>query len=1520
MKTTSSSSSVSGRSRRSTSDALGKRGTALSLSLSLSFSAPTKMTVARHARALLHGSLLLTWLSLSLPLLAGEAQSQSALRLQLRSQDGAVTVRGPQPTHPFAPAALTFETQAGRSGFQSTKEAVTAVWEKPLLRLQAQGAVSFWVCPRPAAHGRVQDARAFTTRNLDAGAVLSFTSTGGSWRIGAMETRAPEAKPSASAIAHEDPAGLGDGFATAENNGDTAGTAALDEAHRPVGHFRARFAARCFSESEVGRVVFAHQPVFAWNQWHHVVWTWRSVHVRCYIDGALAGTGLLPSRLAPGEATRLSVTAGRDLLTDICLFDRFLTEDEAASLTTGKDGPDLPSSASLRAWVDWGALTGRALLYVDAAQLPQAHRLEARVCRQGDTAPLARSEARAHASGLTEWIVPVTEPKALNEGTYQAEITAFDAGGKALATARSAQWKNPKRDLAWLGCPHGLDAAETILPPYTPIERKGGVFCFSRRQMELARTGLPKWIRADRRELLAGPVALAIKTPDGVMSFPGGPGLTLGEHAGHATSWTALSTSPDGHRLRICGRMEYDGVTRFDVAFEPAAPLAVQGVVLRLPYADDLPRLCHAMATSYIHRFMEIRRCRDGEGWEVAHLMWSSHAEYDQPRPPGVVLDSRWVGDLPTATRYRFTPFFHVGNFARGLAWFADNDRGWHHAFPEVPPMQLKVTDTEKALLLNVVARPVQLTEPLRFRFYLLANPFKPLPKDWRTWQLHGGGVRDRLRARSRATWNWHMGDYAKSFYPYPGGVMEKDYDDWRGAFSPDDSAIDAPFINFAIPAGSGIPSDPQFRLDCAVDPDSYRCHVNRPVADYFAYWAERTAREIGQEGNYIDEYYSDLCTRNPLASDASYIRADGTRALGYRFLEGRDFFRRLKHIYTQSGSPRSIHIHSTNLKVTPMLTFADLSMDGEHPQIWMERFTNFYALYHPLRVRGYLSGIPFGCVGLQMTAARVPEGFADRFTYSRTMLGQTLACSVLPSVPAFPVEGVRINNLRAAFGVGEETFEELRIWNEAEWLPDTAVEPERLEMGGIRCRETGEALLYVINPSEPSLNRGVTGYHPESFRPTQYTVQNGFDRLDLGAPHVHGWDAESGVSLQMANGNAKVLCPVDDMRVLWLRGASTPQAPRPEGCTLGVDFADGTTPRFGGGLLPPAQVRNSEDRSAIPPDCRSYAIGYPLIPDWRHGAVALEVALPPVNRLPTAVVGMRHHVDIDLRWILLPDNRVGLELGTREVPWSENPRWDQRIVPETMRHTVVCPLVPGRAGALVHLVVSWTLGQTVLYVDGRRLGAILQPAAPRLQSGDAPGYGLWVGDRRLAEPDAADGAVRTLLLYNHPLGPAEAAAASKATGLAPLPPQTPARPSIWLWKRKDSYLATIDASRLALPQTLTAVHCALHQDNLQGPLLARAEAKSWRGTAVLAMPETLQTETPVGTLGLGEEEEEELDATRSYLLQVTLRHGQETIQSHSYRFNIEPFEALVAGAETDQPALLLAPEMPTRPVSAPSQ
>lgn len=1366
--------------------------------------------------------LLVTCTSLVLAVPAMQVQPGASLSLQECFDKGFTPAVGPAPVMALAEAVEfdkddthSYARVRGKDGKAS--ETVVAAWKAGEVLSTVQGAISFWV------KATLQDEK------TKAFPLLRMVNTqAGTWSLSIKLTNYQAAEKKMEEIGPKDGSEMGDFN--------------VDDGDKPLTSLFCNVGMKIFNEGTLEGSVGGRLDLQQKGGWHHVIWTWRSIHSTIYIDGKVCGSGDTVSRLQPiaNPDARLELLQANVDLADLRIYRRALEADDAEALVAATPAQYLPAQPLFRLWADWAMSTGRTVVYADTAGLA-ATRVELSCVENAAKTTLKKMTISSFPSGLAEVMVPVTAPEHFPAGAYHFEGVAFDKNGKEIARARSADWTAEKPDWPWLGSRAGLDKTIKILPPYTPIQVKGNVVSTVLRDHTLDRNGLFKSIVAGGGELLAAPVALDVESGGHSLAFTGGPGVKGVENKEDSASWSAETATADGHTLQVNGYMEYDGVTRFDVTLTPKGTLKTDRLELRIPYTPDIMRLVNCEHSGY-WRYLQVEKDAKTSEYKCNAVNWAVGAPKDPKRRPGVIFDSNDLDDVKV-DRYKYAPYMHVGDYHRGLAWFIDNDRNWVYDAGKAPSMELVVTEKEKYLRLNILAKPTDLTEPLQIRFYLLANPLKPLPKDWRTWVIANNGMTNDVERHSAHRFWWHWSEYADSFKPYPGlGEPGKPldpnaphetgkhalannlrYEDWAGKFK-GDKLRHIPFINFGTPGGC-----PAWSQETMVQPYTWKLHNNRATQDYMLYWLERCVQDIGISGVYVDEPYVETYSYNILAGDAAYVRADGTRGLGYRFMEARDYIRRLKQMFSEHGIDYSVWIHSTNYKALPVLTFADISMDGEHPQIWVTEFDNYHAFYNPAMSRGYLASPQFGFVGSQMyhsfTDPKKPNTFAQLYGKTRSYLAVTLPYGVLPQTATFSRELDRTQDIRYAFGIFDDGIEDLNLGDEAQWLPGASFAPEGLKVSGNLNTAKNRALLYT---SAPWAQTG------------RFELAGGFAGLKLGKPFAHAWNAENGVSLQVEQKTIFDTLP-NDFGMILVQGMDQPQHARPDGAILGVSFDKGIDADFGGDMAPPAVTPATSPRktlpgkagSAFPLTVENGAVAYSVVPSWVSGTVEFDLQLKENPMQPLKLVSLQHQLDVTLACVFR-NGAPALHLTANEITPADDLSYLNGN-PDGKPRQLLAPLPAGGLDGWNRVTLVWRSGQYELYWNAERLGTLSAPAAPRLRSPQAMAAGVIVGD---SGPQEARGqvAIDNLLVYDWALRADDIAA-----GKGRKPMTAAVRPAgadtfpVWVWGNEGkNFIFGANLSGYKDRFTVSSVKFTLLDKNNPKTVLGGAEIVPWQGVAIV--------------------------------------------------------------------------------------
>ncbi|OPZ30640.1 MAG: hypothetical protein BWZ02_00668 [Lentisphaerae bacterium ADurb.BinA184] len=770
------------------------------------------------------------------------------------------------------------------------------------------------------------------------------------------------------------------------------------------------------------------------------------------------------------------------------------------------------------------------------------------------------------------------------------------------------------------------------------------------------------------------------------------------------------------------------------------------------------------------------------------------------------------------------------------------------------------------------------------------------------------GADHNAITPRSRHVFWWHWNEYAGGFRPYPGVAApgetppaaaadgkhaltgSKRYEDWIGAFADSRNqtppVYHTPFVNYGTPGGF-----PAYNEEAMATPYSWKLHNNRAVRSYMTYWLDRCAREIGIAGVYVDEPYVQGWSYNVLAGDAPYVRADGTRAIGYQYLDGRAYFRRFKQMFTENGSDYSVWAHTTSQKVYPQLAFADISMDGEHPSIWVPEFSNYHSFYNPRYSRGCLAGHNTGMVGAQMYHAntdarpgRDPDALVKVHWKNRTFLAVTLPYGVLPMPATCAAEYNRAQNLAARIGVLDAGIEEVSAHELPARVPGVSFTPALQGMHALVNRAAAQALLFASAPRPAAYD------HAEA--PRLHLAGDWGGLLAATGKAVHLWNAENGVSLATADGLELDLPPLD-FAALWIEARPAPQPPRPPGVILGLSFDAGVEPGFGAGLTPPRAAAPDlvEGRKGRALKLRSSQTGvaYPLVPAWNGGALECDLRLDRLTRTPLPLLRLSEHLDLTLT-ASLRDGRPALVLTTRDAPVTEQPMSGVWVFDGKADagepHETVAPLPADATGAWHRLALVWRCGWYQLYWDGQRLAESRVPASPRIQSAAVGAMGVAIGpDEPVGGGDEAEAAVDSVLLYDWPLGEANLAEGDRNPFVPVRRPPPQAHGRVWAdAPDRDNVRVAAWFAGASRPWDVERVRFTVRAGGPTGRELGRADVMPWqaRGYASRWIRFHLKELPDTGLPDLADTEPEETDAdnetwhVRADFLRL-VREGKET-------------------------------------------
>lgn len=320
----------------------------------------------------------------------------------------------------------------------------------------------------------------------------------------------------------------------------------------------------------------------------------------------------------------------------------------------------------------------------------------------------------------------VLETPPLPVGKYQARFALYE--GRAQLDAKTIDFV--RESFPWEGSTLGI--SDEVVPPYVPItaradEKTGaptlGVW---NRQYLIGPNGLPQailfrnpFLGMHNVPLLRSPARFEVAGAPAAAD-PAAKPAEIVRTAGHETVVRGRQKAGP-LAIESTATVEYDGW--YDVTAE-IAPADGTAAVPSLDLVLDLPP---AYDTLYVHR--------NSDHWAGSYYgaipagkgtVWvsTSLATFKDPLVPG----KDWKS---------FAPVVFVGTGSRGLWFYAWSSRGWQLADGDAA---VRVERDEKTgaptLRVRLLAGGATVERPRKVRFALLAAPVKPLPDNYRKWEM----------------------------------------------------------------------------------------------------------------------------------------------------------------------------------------------------------------------------------------------------------------------------------------------------------------------------------------------------------------------------------------------------------------------------------------------------------------------------------------------------------------------------------------------------------------------------------------------------------------------------------------------------------------------------------------------------------------------------------------------------------------------------------------------------------------
>ena len=610
-----------------------------------------------------------------------------------------------------------------------------------------------------------------------------------------------------------------------------------------------------------------------------------------------------------------------------------------------------PSSNQLEVRIDVGHM-GKAAVH-------DSQDIEVFVVPRDQKEPVASGKIRIDQNHVARALIDLPN---LRDGEYAVEYSWSGQRGRCSKTF-------PRIHFPWENNSLGLE--HTVYPPFEPIRVRGTTVAVVGRTYQMNSFGMFDSVQSKGRELLAAPIRVVCETAQGTVAWEKLEVSGKAEYADGAVFTARAVSSPVVVQTR--SSIEEDGCVKIEMDLLPVAqPQEIQRLWIEIPLKDAEAPLFH-----YIADEDTMRNNFGGATPRGGRIVWDVESQPEtpptwrvEPGPQeGAIWDSSQVKHATGPHAGPFVAYLWLGAEERGLCWFGENDRGY--VVDADTPTQVLLREQDRLILcVNLIQRPIVLTETRRIVFGLQASPTKPMPENWRSrmpptgWEpcVPWGGydtsskypdnrdfsVVERLVKTSRT------GVVDEEFFRTKDKLrLQKDrkvngdqswlesvryFANWFANFAA--SGAPRPLTTYFEIHGvdTTIPEHRVFQDEWDPDENFSRFRRNgsgllvRSYQDFAVYYAnEWFKRGVGV---YFDNCYPKR-THNPRFSSAYYGENDRLR-YSLMLWDARNYYKRVWKLAQawnrrEAGPcPREVFFHMTNTQVLPLNTWSTFTLDLE--------------------------------------------------------------------------------------------------------------------------------------------------------------------------------------------------------------------------------------------------------------------------------------------------------------------------------------------------------------------------------------------------------------------------------------------------------------------------------------------------------------------------------------------------------------------------------------------------------------
>jgi hypothetical protein len=822
------------------------------------------------------------------------------------------------------------------------------------------------------------------------------------------------------------------------------------------------------------------------GKWDHYLFTWGGGKLRWHINGKVAGAAETPKML---PLTRLECQPAFGDFDELYVYDKALSPVEAANAYWRYVDPSqLKTARAEVASLHFWHLPSTRELYVRITALEQqAPAAPVRLQVKDARGQQVFSAAAGFSANDQLFVLPD-----LAGGDYWVNLKVGDAATEPQLLKRQR--------FAWEG--NTLGITDAVFPPFTPIKCRGQSVAVVMREYRLNDFGLWDSVKARGqfdnaapRELLAAPMRFTAESQDGrELAWKGR--VELMSRKPHLAVYRARAECP-AVGLEAVSAIEPDGMMKVTLKLLPVkgAP-ALKRLSLEIPLRDEMAALMHEDTASLRLNYSGSLPSGEGEVWTS-----KQSKRYAQ-----------WLN--------AFTGYIWLGGPERGLAWFAENDKGWVTAKNhDAPLMRITRGSGRVTLRVDLVNVPGVIAAPTELVFGLQASPTRPVAADYRSKALTLGGVglsvipwggyscawkspwMDRWEVVDKVIEGRNEGRVDRAWFE----AFEKEHNvpkrfgrpwsedtirfagDKKPLTSPDPVYFEEMHVLTVIPEFHVFQDewdkDRRAEREYASLEEGYRraeSYYNPAVRPTFCRsYQDYTLSLMNQwMRRGVSMYWDNTCpsqSYNPWVS-AAYVMEDGRVQPGIHLWNQREYMRRtwnLMNYWRKKGVARPLEFvaHMTNAQHLPLFSWSTCNFDNElTPEWYGPQLNNVYNPGDPCQpgfILAEATGLQVGAypylVGNLSPCNLPPEALGDvrsEISSSRREWGMRMVHEIIRGGPQYYVLPTGLYDRTVYdFGYGTPAVKVWRYWDDQ---PAFSVDHPRVK-GILLSRAKDGKLLLVL-------------------------------------------------------------------------------------------------------------------------------------------------------------------------------------------------------------------------------------------------------------------------------------------------------------------------------------------------------------------------------------------------------------------------------------------------------------------------